>query len=94
MTTPFENTPVITQEGQNIGQGLVVGVAEEIGLTTIYRLDNGAAVQVMDSMVEDNLNKKKDENGNPVYTRTKPDYEPVEGALTCLLHDTHPARPK
>ena len=94
MTTPFENTPVITQEGQNIGQGLVVGVAEEIGLTTLYRLDNGAAVQVMDSMVEDNLNKKKDENGNPVFTRTKPDYEPVEGVLTCPLHDTHPDRPK
>ena len=94
MTTPFENTPVIVEEGQNIGQGLVVGVAEEIGLTTLYRLDNGAAVQVMDSMVEDNLNKKKDENGNPVFTRTKPDYEPVEGVLTCPLHDTHPDRPK
>ena len=94
MTTPFENVPSITQEGQNIGQGLVVGVAEEIGLTTIYRVDNGAAVQVMDSMVEDNLNKKKDENGNPVFTRTKPSYEPVEGSLTCPLHDTHPDRPK
>ena len=74
MTTPFENTPVITQEGQSIGQGLVVGVVEEIGLTTIYRLDNGAAVQVMDSMVEDNLNLYKVENVNRVYTRSKTDY--------------------
>tara|TARA_R110002020_G_scaffold270087_1_gene485413 strand:+ start:142 stop:744 length:603 start_codon:yes stop_codon:yes gene_type:complete len=92
MTTPFENSPTIVKEGQEIGQGLIVGVAEEIGLTTVYRVDTGAAVQVMDSMVEDNLNKKKDENGNPVFTRTKPPYEPQEGALTCPLHEDHDDR--
>ena len=92
MTTSFENSPEITKEGQEIGQGLIVAVVEEIGLTTVYRVDTGAAVQVMDSMVEDNLNKKKDENGNPVFTRTKPPYEPQEGTLTCPLHEDHDDR--
>ena len=62
-----------------------VSELQTAGYTYIYDRRDGRQSKTNNDMLHQQL-EKRDDTGARIYTTVKPDYEPVQGTLKCMLH--------
>jgi hypothetical protein len=68
-----------------------VSELQTAGYSYIYDRRNGAQSKTNNNMMQEQL-EKRDETGARIYTTVKPDIEPAQGTLKCILHKDKPDR--
>lgn len=66
-------------------------IERDRGRITIYDTITGEASEILVTMLQMNLRKRRPD-GSRVFTTEKPDFEPNRGTLKCLLHPEGPDR--